>query len=43
MRPYMQEILQYFNTVIKHALRHKNYRQIGRFPKFFLASDKEQV
>ena len=38
---YMNSILQYFNIVIKNAMRNKKYEQIGRLPKFFLA--KEQI
>lgn len=37
---YMNSILQYFNIVIKEAMRNKKYEQIGRLPKFFLALDQ---
>ena len=40
-KDYMNSILQYFNIVIKKAMRNKKYEQIGRLPKFFLA--KEQI
>lgn len=39
----MGRILQYFNIVVKHALSQKDYRQVGRFPKFFLAKDQEKI
>ena len=37
---YMNSILQYFNIVIKNAMRNKKYEQIGRLPKFFLANEQ---
>jgi len=39
----MNDVLQYFNIVVKNALRQKNYHQVGRFPKFFLSQDQETV
>jgi hypothetical protein len=39
----MQQVLQCFNIVVKHALKHKDYQQVGRFPKFFLANDQRSV
>ena len=37
------KVLLYFNIVMKHALRQKDYEQVGRFPKFFLARDQEKI
>jgi len=39
----MQQILYYFNNIVKQALRQKKYNQIGRFPKFFHPKDKEKI
>lgn len=37
------KVLLYFNIVVKHALRQKDYEQVGRFPKFFLAQDQQRI
>ena len=39
----MQQILYYFNNIVKQALRQKKYNQIGRFPKFFHLDDKQRI
>lgn len=39
----MGKVLLYFNMVVKHALRQKDYEQVGRFPKFFHARDQVRV
>jgi len=43
VRPHLNQVLKFFDIVIKHALREKNYEQIGRFPKFFLAEEKVPI
>ena len=40
---HVKSLLSYFNSIIKRALKEQKYEQIGRFPKFFKASDKIDI
>lgn len=42
-KPHLNQILYYFNNIVKRALRQKKYNQIGRFPKFFHLDDKQKI
>lgn len=42
-RIHMNGVLSYFNSVMKQALRQKDFMQIGRFPKYYLPSEVRQV
>lgn len=42
-RQYMKEVLSNFNLIVKQALKQKKYEQIGKFPKFFNASEKIEI
>ncbi len=40
---HLSAIMNFFNMVVRSALREKKYQQVGRFPIFFLAEDKIKV
>jgi len=40
---FMQKVLEIFNNIVKEALDQLDYKQIGKFPKFFNVKDKEDV
>lgn len=40
---YMADVLTIFNKIVKAALKQKKYEQVGRFPKFFNASEKIEI
>lgn len=42
-KQHLPEIMQFFDNVIKHSLKEKKYQQVGKLPKFFLASDKQEI
>lgn len=42
-RAYMADVLTIFNKIVKMALKQKKYEQVGRFPKFFNASEKIDI
>jgi hypothetical protein len=42
-KPYMQNVCEVFNNIMKEALDQLDYKQIGKFPKFFNAKDKRDV
>jgi aubergine-like protein len=42
-RHYMPQMLHFLNILAKKALQASDYKQIGRLPKFFTASDKRVI
>jgi hypothetical protein len=41
--PYMLDVCEVFNNIMKEALDQLDYKQIGKFPRFFNAKDKVDV
>ena len=39
----MANILQFFRIIVKKSMENKNYEQIGRLKKFFLANERQSV